>query len=115
MLQNVQDAAWNETSHPKLVHVYLLSHQTIPATQSKKDIIPAGHPQHTVKPHFHSVSVSIVIFHTAHRATGRSSLVVYIYTKQYRIFRLALTEAGIINTIHNNTHAGARAVSVKRS
>ena len=21
MLQNVQDAAWNETSHPKLVHV----------------------------------------------------------------------------------------------
>ena len=38
MLQNVQDAAWNETSHPKLVHVYLLSHQTIPAIQSNKDI-----------------------------------------------------------------------------
>ena len=38
MLQNVQEAAWNETSHPKLVHVYLLSHQTIPAIQSNKDI-----------------------------------------------------------------------------
>ena len=38
MIQNVQDAAWNETSHPKSVHVYLLSHQTIPAIQSNKDI-----------------------------------------------------------------------------
>ena len=38
MLQNVQDVAWNETSHPKLVHVYLLTHQTIPAIQSNKDI-----------------------------------------------------------------------------
>ena len=38
MLQNVQDAAWNETSHPQSVHVYLLSHQTIPAIQSNKDI-----------------------------------------------------------------------------
>ena len=34
MLQNVQDAAWKETSHPKSVYVYLLSHQTIPAIQS---------------------------------------------------------------------------------
>ena len=79
MLQNVQDAEWNETSHPKLVHVYLLSHQAIPAIQSNKDI------HNTIKPHFHSVSISIVVFHTAHRATGSSSLVVYIYTKQYRI------------------------------
>ena len=47
--------------------------------------IKQGHPQHTIKPHFHPVSVSIVIFHTLHRATGSSSLVVYIYTKQYRI------------------------------
>ena len=39
MLQNVQDAAWNETSHPKSVHVYLqMRHQTIPAIQSNKDI-----------------------------------------------------------------------------
>ena len=28
MLQNAQDAAWNKSSHPKLVHVYLLSHRT---------------------------------------------------------------------------------------
>ena len=49
----LQDAAWNETSHPKSVHVYLLSHQTIPAIQPN-NIIPTGHPQHTVKPHFHS-------------------------------------------------------------
>ena len=33
MLQNVQDAARNETSDQKLVHVYLLSHQTMPAIQ----------------------------------------------------------------------------------
>ena len=32
---------------------------------------------------FTQVSISIVIFHTAHRATGSSSLVVY--SKQYRI------------------------------
>ena len=38
MLQHVQDAAWSETPHPKSVHVYLLSHQTIPAIQSNKDI-----------------------------------------------------------------------------
>ena len=68
---------WNETSYPKSDHVYLLFHQQIPAIQSKNDIIPKEHPQHTVKPHFHSVSMSIVIFHTAHRATGSSSLVVY--------------------------------------
>ena len=53
MLQNIQDAAGNETSHPKSVHVYLLSHRNIPAIQSDKYIIPTGHPQHTVKPHFH--------------------------------------------------------------
>ena len=74
---------WNETSHPKSVNVYLLSHQTIPAIQSNNDIIPTGHPQHTIKPHFHSVSISIVIFHTAHRAMGSSRLVVH--SKQYRI------------------------------
>ena len=45
--------------------------------------IKQGHPQHTIEPHFYSVSISIVIFHTAHRATGSSSLVVY--SKQYRI------------------------------
>ena len=45
--------------------------------------IKQGHPQHTIKPHFHSVSISIVIFDTAHRATGSSSLVVY--SKQYKI------------------------------
>ena len=61
---------WNGTSHPKSVHVYLLSHQTIPAIQSNNNIIPTGHPQDTIKPHVHSVSISIVIFHTAHRATG---------------------------------------------
>ena len=83
VLQNVEDAAWNETSHPKSVHVYLLSHQTIPAIQSNNDIMPTGHPQHTVKPHCHSVSVSVIIFHTSQRATGSSSLVVY--SKQYRI------------------------------
>ena len=38
MLQNVQDAAWNKTSHPKSVHIYFLSHQTIPVIQSNKDI-----------------------------------------------------------------------------
>ena len=36
--KNVQDATWNKTLHPKSVHVYLLSHQTIPAIQSNKDI-----------------------------------------------------------------------------
>ena len=72
MIQNVPDAAGNETSHPKLVHVYLLSHQTIPAIQSNTDI------HNTQSNHIftHSV-ISIVIFHTAHRATGSSSLVVY--------------------------------------
>ena len=97
MLQNVQDVAWNETSHPKSVHVYLLSHQTIPAIQSNKDVHCGS------KPHFHSVSVLIVVFHTAHRATGSSSLL-----KAIQNFSLALIEAGIINTIHNNSHAGAR-------
>ena len=46
-------------------------------------IIPKGHPQRTIKPHFHPVSIFIVIFDTAHRATGSSSLVVY--SKQYTI------------------------------
>ena len=55
MLQNVQDAAWNETSHPKSVHVYLLSRQTILAIQSNKDI------HNTVKPYSN----------TAHRAAGK--------------------------------------------
>ena len=76
MLQNVQDAAWNETSHPKSVHVYLLSHQTIPAIQSIKDI------RNTQSNHIFT-HLSIVIFHTAHRATGSSSL--GVYSKQYRI------------------------------
>ena len=82
MLHNVQ-YAWSETSHPKSVDVYLLSHQTIPAIQSNNDIIPTGDPQHTVKPHFHSVSTFIVMLHSAHRAAGGSSLVVC--SKQYRI------------------------------
>ena len=30
--------------------------------------IKQGHPQHTIKPHFHAVSISFVIFHTAYRA-----------------------------------------------
>ena len=34
MLQNVQDTAWNEKSHPKLVRVDLLSDQTIAAIQT---------------------------------------------------------------------------------
>ena len=38
MLQNVQDATWNETSQPKSVNVYVLSHQIILAIQSNKDI-----------------------------------------------------------------------------
>ena len=46
MLQNIQDAAWNETSHPKSVHIYC--HQTIPAIQSNNDIIPTGDPQCTM-------------------------------------------------------------------
>ena len=37
VLQNVEDAAWNEASHPKSVHVYLLSHQTIPTSQSNTE------------------------------------------------------------------------------
>ena len=63
---------------------------------------------------FHRVSVSIVIFHTAHRATGRSSLVVYIYTKQYRIFRLARVcaqervRAGTHKLIHVRARTRAR-------
>ena len=100
MLQNIQDTTWNETSHPKLVHVYLFS------SNHTSHSIKQGHPQNTVKPHFHSVSISIVIFHTAHRATGSSSLVV----KAIQNFSLGLIEAGIINTIHNNTHVGARAL-----
>ena len=73
-------------------------------TQSN-NIIPTGHPQHTIKPHFHSASISTVIFHTAHRATGSSSLIVYSAIQN---FCLALTEAGIIkhNTMHHNTLAG---------
>ena len=51
------------------------------ASHSINDI-PTGHPQHTIKPHFHSVSISMVIFHTAHRATGSSS---FVFSKQYRI------------------------------
>ena len=62
--------------------------------------IKRGHPQHTIKPHFHSVSISIVIFHTAHRATGSSSLIVY--SKQYRI---SAADVGIINTIQTCVHA----------
>ena len=49
---------WNETSYPKSDHVYLLFHQQIPAIQSK-NIIPKGHQQHTIKPHFHSASIFI--------------------------------------------------------
>ena len=60
----LQDAAWNETSQPKSVHIYLLSRQTIPAVQSNNDI-PTGHPQHTIKPHFYSVSVSSHISHSS--------------------------------------------------
>ena len=52
MLGTYYATKWNETSHPKSVHVYLLLHQQIPAIQSKNDIIPKGHPQHTIKPHF---------------------------------------------------------------
>ena len=114
MLQSVQDAAWNETSHPKSIHIYLLSHQTIPAIQPNNNIIPTGYPQHpksvhiyllcrqtipaiqpnnniiptgypqhTIKPHCRSVSISVVIFHTAHRATGSRSLAVC--SKQYTV------------------------------
>ena len=82
MLGKYYATKWNETSQPKSVHVYLLFHQQIPAIPSK-NIIPKGHPQHTIKPHFHSVCIFVAIFHTAHRATGSSSLVVY--SKQYRI------------------------------
>ena len=42
--------------------------------------IPKGHPQHTIKPNFHSVSLFTVIFY---RARGSSNLVVY--SKQYTI------------------------------
>ena len=101
MLQNVQDVALNETSHPKSVHVYLLSHQSIPAIQSNKDI------HNTIKPHFHSVSVSIVIFHTAQsygQQYPRSLL------KAIPNFSLGLIEAGIINTAqYTTTHMRARA------
>ena len=82
MLSTYYATKWNETSQPKSVHVYLLFHQQIPAIPSK-NIIPKGHPQHTIKPHFHSVCIFVAIFHTAHRATGSSSLVVF--SKQYRI------------------------------
>ena len=44
--------------------------------------VKQGHPS-WIKQHFHSVSISIVIFRTDLRATGSSSLVVY--SKQYRI------------------------------
>ena len=53
--------------------------------------------------HFHSVSISIDIFYTAHRAT-RSLL------KAILNFILALTEAGIINTTqYTTTHTRGRA------
>ena len=87
MLQNVQDSAWNETSHLKSVHVYVTFYFIKP--YQPFDAIKQGHLQHTVKPHFHSVSVSVVIFHTAHRATGSSSLVVYIYTQSDTEFQFS--------------------------
>ena len=65
MQQNVEDAAWNETSYPKSVHVYLLFHELLPAIQSNNDIIPTGQPQHTIKPHFHSTSI---YGHISHRS-----------------------------------------------
>ena len=65
----LQDAAWNETSHPKSVHIYLLSHQTIPAIQSNI--------HNTQSNHIFTQSLYLIIFHTAHRATSSSSLVVY--------------------------------------
>ena len=65
----LQDAAWNETSHPKSVHIYLLSHQTIPAIQSNI--------HNTQSNHIFTQSLYLVIFHTAHRATSSSNLVVY--------------------------------------
>ena len=104
MLQNVQDAAWNETSHPKLVHVYFLSHRTIPAIQSNKDI------HNTQLNHIFTQPLSIVIFHTPHRATG-SSLCSRSLLTAIQNFSLVLTEAGIINTTqYTTTHTWARAL-----
>ena len=40
MLGTYYATKWNETSHPKSVHVYLLFHKQIPAIQSKNVIIP---------------------------------------------------------------------------
>ena len=37
MLGTYYATKWNETSHPKSVHVYLVFHQQIPAIQSKND------------------------------------------------------------------------------
>ena len=78
MLQNVQDAAWNETSHPKSVHVYLLSHQTIPAIQSNKDI------HNSQSNHIFTPSLYLESYFTqlTEPAIGSSPIV---YSKQYRI------------------------------
>ena len=90
-------------------------------TQSN-NIIPMGHPQHTIKQYYtygtpttHNQTILylwdthntqsnhiftrplyLVIFHTAHRVTGSSSLILYSAIQN---FSWALTEAGIIK--HN--------------
>ena len=58
---------WNITPKVSPRLRYLLPNQIIPAIQSNKDM------------HIFTQSLYLVIFHTAHRATGSSSLVVSLH------------------------------------
>ena len=57
------NAAWTKTPKVSPCLPFISSNYT-------RHSIKQGHPQHTIKPHFHSVS--IVVFHTALRAMGSS-------------------------------------------
>ena len=109
MLQNVQDTAWNETSHTKSVHVYLLSRQTIPAIQSNTDI------HNTQSNHIFTHSINYYIYsHISHSSQSYGQQQPRSLLRAIQNFSLGLTEAGIINTIHNNTTRGrARAATDK--
>ena len=55
MLQNVQDCMeWNITPKASPCLAFTLSNHT-------SHSVKQGHPQHTTKPHFHPVSVTILL------------------------------------------------------
>ena len=104
MLQNVQNSGmeWNITPSQSTFTFCLI--KLLPAIQSNNT--STTHNQTTFSL---GLSVSIVIFHTAHRATGSGSLHGSLL-EAIPNFNLSLLEAGIINTTqYTATHTRALA------